>query len=112
MKILVSKSAKTKLPELTVTLSGDPATLDRVCAMLYMASWSSLVGHSGSFAVDVDGDGADRLTIKGLDKDREKVYKEMAEATSGYGAAFEVAGNDRAYVYSNGKQKLVYPKEE
>ncbi len=111
MKILVSKSAEQKA-EVTLTLSGDPATLDRVCALLYMASYSSGVGHSGTFAVDVDGDGADQLSVKGLDKAREKVYREMINATSGYGAAFEIAGNDVAYVHSKGKRKRVYPKED
>ena len=112
MKILVSTSAKPKLPELTLTLSGDPATLDRVCAMLYAVSHAAGVGHSGTFAVDIDGDGDDRISVTGLPKDREPAYKDMASAASEYGGDFEILGNDTAYVTVKGKRKRVWPKEE
>lgn len=106
--------------EATITIKGNADVVARVKALLFTMGWASSVGHSGFFGADIDGDGADRLYIEGLDKAEEKEYAKLANALSGYGGHVEGIGGagNRAYCLDNNpdgsylKRTDIYPEED
>ena len=56
-----------KIETVTVTLSGRHSITTRVMRFLAVTANFGDVGHSGKLAMDVDGDGEDRLKVSGVD---------------------------------------------
>jgi hypothetical protein len=104
-----------------ITLEGSDECVERVLGLLAMIYFNGMWGHSGTFAIGWDGDGADFVEIKGVDF---KKYKEMVEATSAYGSDVEMIGEAGTSFVGNVvpaedeksrpriSWKKVYPQEE
>lgn len=94
----------------TYKVSGSPDILDRIERFLSMLHLNGTNGHSGTFCMVFDGDGADGVAVDGIDHDR---HKEMVRALSEYGGEYEVVGNGGAFcVNRDQKSKLVYGYRE
>lgn len=101
-----------------VTLSGSKECVRRVQRLLACIEYNGGVGHSGTFGISWDGDGADRIRINGLPKD---IDRKQFEAQSNYGGEVEVVGEgEKCYVLNSSKDpnhpylksRLVWPAEE
>jgi hypothetical protein len=101
-----------------VTLSGSKECVRRVQRLLACIEYNGGVGHSGTFGITWDGDGADRIRIDGLPKD---IDRKQFEAQSNYGGAVEVVGEgETCFVLDNStdpnypylKSRRVWPAEE
>jgi hypothetical protein len=105
----IAKAGKSSV-SLDVTITGSPDCVSRVTNLLQMIQYNGAVGHSGVFGISWDGDGNDRIELKGLPKMSKDLVKGI-EACSSYGAAIEVCGDSNRFYVWNGdfKSKLVYP---
>lgn len=101
-----------------VTLSGSKECVRRVQRLLACIEYNGGVGHSGTFGISWDGDGADTIRIDGLPKD---IDRKQFEAQSSYGGAVEVVGEgETCFVLDNStdpnhpylKSHRVWPAEE
>lgn len=67
-----------------IKLSGSPETLDKIERMLAYMQYLGDIGHSTSFTVDVDGDGA--FSVEITDESGERISKKrLDEITSPQG---------------------------
>ena len=71
-----------------VSLSGSPEAVERVKGLLALLHLSSAWGHSGIFGMPLDGDGPERLEVRGLDMGR---YRRGAEHVTGVGYGLETS---------------------
>jgi hypothetical protein len=92
-----------------VTLEGSPECVNRVLRLLNMISWMGGVGHSGIFGVSWDGDGSDKLHLKGLPKEIEKDTKGF-NASCSYGGSVEYLGEGDSVFVMNNNPNATYPK--
>lgn len=101
-----------------VKLSGSKECVRRVQRLLACIEYNGGVGHSGTFGIAWDGDGADKIRIDGLPKD---IDHKQFEAQSNYGGEVEVVGEgEKCYVLNSSKDpnhpylksRLVWPAEE
>lgn len=100
----------------SITLSGTPECVDRVKALLAMVSINGSTGHSGTFGIFWDGDGADRLDVSFDTSPYSKLVRELCA----YGGEIEVVGTDRTGFIGRGRNdgtayldyKRIYPQEK
>lgn len=83
---------------LSITVKADKYTMVRFKRLLYMMQHASNVGHSGLFAMSVDGDGIEYIEVDGID------FKSLPEIIEGYqkygGQDVEIATID-GYKFAN-----------
>lgn len=80
--------------EKTFTIKAEPRLMKRFERLLALMSLCSRWGHTGTFGMWVDGDGADRIHVEGdIDMDE---YRKGVEKISGVGYHVELA-TDRGY---------------
>ncbi len=84
---------------LTITVRADESTMIRFKRLLFMMQHASNVGHSGLFAMTVDGDGAEYIQVEeGLD------FASLPDIKEGYqkygGQDVEIA-TDEGYRFAN-----------
>ena len=58
------------VPSRTWTMTGSEEVLDRVETLLAAIQWAGDVGHSTTYAIDIDGDGSDRMKLDGATLDQ------------------------------------------
>lgn len=100
----------------SLTLTGTPECVDRVKALLATVSINGHSGHSGTFGIFWDGDGADRLDVS-FDT---SPYADLVNTLSSYGGEVEVVGTDRTGFIGRGRNdgtvyvnyKRVYPEDD
>ena len=63
----------------TVTISGRSDAVRHLLAFMKIIEYNGNVGHSATFAMGWDGDGADQVTISGLPEDIEKKLDKNTE---------------------------------
>ena len=80
---------KEKPVMVTLSFTGSQALIDKFLRLLAMLHRSSSVGHSGLFAMWLDGDGADRFEVE--PKDFIEPYFKGANAVSNVGYDVETA---------------------
>jgi hypothetical protein len=103
-----TSAAKPNQVSVNLTIEGGAECVDRLLSLIGMLQYNGNVGHSGIFAIPWDGDGADRIKVKG---DLPNYVDAWSEASSYGGYAEMVGNNGSTYIISgNGiKQKHVYP---
>jgi hypothetical protein len=69
--------------KITLEIEATPNAIETLCNMLSVIQWNCTVGHSAITAAFFDGDGSDKIKIKGL-PDGSK-GEAMAKALSSYG---------------------------
>jgi len=103
-----------------ITIEGSQECVDRVLALLGVLHNNG--GHSGTFGIDWDGDGADSIRVKGKDFNPKK-YRDLTNALSDYGGHFEIVSEggtgyvhnpiyDEDENYARMKSTKVYPPED
>lgn len=114
MKLQVSVSKRQPEAKLDVQLQGSPDAIRRVLGFLAMIEYNGAVGHSGTFGLDWDGDGADRINIKADGyKEVQKELRDGFEECGSYGAAMEYMGQYGSfYIKSDGPPQLVFNLRE
>ncbi|MYE06892.1 MAG: hypothetical protein F4Y04_06695 [Chloroflexi bacterium] len=69
-------------------ITAEPAVLDRLERLLAVMQYSGDVGHTGTFGMWLDGDGADRLKVEGFATGK---YRKGCEKITGVGYHVEMA---------------------
>ena len=104
------------LKKMDLQIQGSQEVMQALANFLGVVQWNSGVGHSAVVAMPVDGDGADRLEIKGLPKgDYDKIGQALADygdglmalVTSNSAAAFNSV--DPEHAETGYKRHRVYP---
>ena len=89
----IKKDTDTKVE---ITLEGAPEAVRRILRLLACIEYNGSVGHSGLFGISWDGDGADRIRIKGLPKD---IDRKQFGAMSNYSSILEYVGEgEKCYI--------------
>ena len=71
----------------TFTITADPGVLERFERLLCMMQTGCAIGHSGTFGMSLDGDGADRFKVK----ESLRKYRNGAMKIGGVGYSVELA---------------------
>lgn len=114
MKTLLSVSAKEE-QEVTVTLKGNPAVVRKALLLLASLDWASSVGHSGTYAMSIDGDGGEPFSVTLPEDIKGEIIEECAarcNAMSSYGGDIEEIGNTASFCRSSTKSTRVWSKDE
>ena len=114
MKTLLSVSASEE-QEVTVTIKGSSAVVRNVLMLLASLDWASSVGHSGTYAIPIDGDGSDSLSVTLPDDVKSEIQEECASrcnAMSSYGGDVEEVGSSSGHCLQVRKTTKVWPKEQ
>ena len=114
MRTLLSVSAKEE-QEVTITLKGNPDIMRRALLLLASLDWASSVGHAGTYAVPIDGDGGETFSVTFPDDINGEIKEECAarcNAMSSYGGDIEEIGSTASFCHSSTKSKRVWPKDE
>jgi hypothetical protein len=90
--------AKREAIEKTFKVKGQPHVIKRLERFFAMLHYNGQHGHSGLFAMPLDGDGPERLEISPLDKN----LKNEVDAIAGVGGGVEIA-YDNSYGVKNVK---------
>lgn len=61
---VLNEDTKPEKKEVTITITGYPRAVTKLCNMLGYIEWLAQVGHSTSFEVHVDGDGCVGFSLK------------------------------------------------
>ena len=112
MKTLLSVSAE---QEVTVTIKGSSDVVRNVLMLLASLDWASSVGHSGTYAIPIDGDGGDSLSVTLPDDVKSEIQEECASrcnAMSSYGGDVEEVGSSSGHCLQVRKTTKVWPKEQ
>ena len=62
------------MKSITVTIESDEDTILKIERFLALLHFSSAWGHTCTAAMDIDGDGSDRLNVMGIDLDVHRLY--------------------------------------
>jgi hypothetical protein len=62
------------MKSITVTIQSDEDMILKVERFLALLHFSSAWGHTCTAAMDIDGDGSNRLTVTGIDLDAHRTY--------------------------------------
>jgi hypothetical protein len=81
--------------EKTFTIKTTPDVMRRIERFFALLHWNSRHGHSGLFAMPLDGDGADKVTVEPTPGHAPEVG-----LCGGIGGGVEIAGNDSYWVMS------------
>lgn len=87
--------------EVEVSIKGPKGLVERLLGALYLAKFSGDVGHSGTFAFEFDGDGADLLDIV-LPPEYRTTFSDLAKELCKYGAPVEgVVSPTKGFILTN-----------
>ena len=114
MKTLLSVSAKEE-QEVTVTLKGNPDVVRKALLLLASLDWASSVGHSGTYAMSIDGDGGEPFSVTLPEDIKGEITEECAarcNAMSSYGGDVEEVGRSSGRCLHVRKTTKVWPKEQ
>ena len=63
--------------QLTVTIvASDPEVMLKIRRWLSWMHYNTAWGHSGTVAMDLDGDGSDRVRVEGMDHEPQRAFVE------------------------------------
>lgn len=88
----------------SVTIETDELTTLKILRFLSCLYWYTQWGHSATLAMDIDGDGADRVKIEGFDLDQFRGYADYLSKRVGRTTSVE-------YVNANAVQETRNDKD-